>query len=70
VAFKLTFVRFINTAIVPVVVNTYSERWFVEGGLVQDIFSIMISLSFTDPILYLLDFGVIIRAVKKWYYIS
>ena len=69
-AFKLTFVKFINTSIVPVVVNTYSGRWFVEGGLVQDIFSIMISLSFTDPILYLFDHGVILRALKKWYYIK
>ncbi len=70
VAFKLTLVRFINTAIVPVVVNAYSGRWFIEGGLVQDIFSIMISISFTDPILYVLDFGEVVRAVKKWYYIN
>jgi uncharacterized membrane protein YesL len=46
VAFKLTFVRFINTAIVPCIVNISSDRWFVKGGLVEDYSSIMISLSF------------------------
>ena len=46
VAFKLTFARFINTAIVPVIVNISSDKWFNEGGLVSDIFSIMISQSF------------------------
>ena len=43
VAFKLTFVRFINTAIVPCIVNISSDRWFVKGGLVEDFSSIMIS---------------------------
>ena len=57
VAFKLAIVRFVNTAIVPVVVNYSSERWFTDGGLVSDIFSIMISISFTDPLLYLIDFA-------------
>jgi len=46
VAFKLTFARFINTAIVPCIVNIKVGQWFREGGLVSDIFSIMISLSF------------------------
>jgi len=50
VAFKLTFVRFINTAIVPCIVNISSDRWFVKGGLVEDYSSIMISLSFIQPI--------------------
>jgi hypothetical protein len=51
VAMKLVLVRFANTAIVPIIVNIKSERWFVDGGLVSDIFSIMISLAFVDPIL-------------------
>ena len=50
VAFKLTFVRFINTAIVPCIVNISSDRWFVKGGLVEDFSSIMISMSFIQPI--------------------
>jgi hypothetical protein len=60
VAFKLGFVRFINTAIVPTVINWNHARWFPDGGLVNDYFSIMITVSLTDPILYVVDFGVIV----------
>jgi uncharacterized protein YbaA (DUF1428 family) len=68
VAFKLAIVRFVNTAIVPTVVNYAHGRWFVDGGLVSDYFSIMISVSFTDPVLYIIDFGVIVSMLKRWYY--
>lgn len=66
VAFKLAVVRFVNTAIVPVVVNSSSEKWFIDGGLVSDIFSIMISISFIDPIMYIVDPGNFIRKLKRW----
>jgi hypothetical protein len=48
---KLVMARFVNTAIVPVIVNIYSNRWFIDGGLTADFFSIMISIAFLDPIL-------------------
>lgn len=64
VAFKLTFCRFVNTAIVPVIVNLTSDRWFVDGGLVTDIFSIMISVSFIDPVMCILDVGAVMRWAK------
>jgi hypothetical protein len=67
VAFKLGIVRFINTAIVPTVVNAASSRWFVTGGLVSNYFSIMISMSVTTPVTYFLDAGIIITAIKRWY---
>jgi len=51
VALKLMIARFVNTAIVPVIINIRLELWFNEGGLVQDLFSIMISISFIDPVL-------------------
>ena len=51
VALKLVMARFVNTAIVPVIVNIYSDKWFVDGGLVSDIFSIMISIAFIEPIM-------------------
>lgn len=66
VAFKLTFARFINTAIVPIVVNVASNRWFVDGGLVSDIFYIMLSISFLDPILYALDPFYVLRLYKRY----
>lgn len=34
VAFKLTYARFINTAIVPIIVNINDNQWFITGGLV------------------------------------
>ncbi len=43
--------RFVNTAIVLVIVNIGSEKWFDQGGLVSELFSIMISISFVDPVL-------------------
>lgn len=50
VAFKLFVVRFLNTAIVPVIVSANTDNWFINGGLVSNFFSIMISFSFTSPI--------------------
>jgi len=67
VAFKLALVRFINTAIVPTVVNAASDGWFTTGGLVSIYFSIMISMSVTTPLTNFLDVGVIITALKRWY---
>lgn len=70
VAFKLTFCRFINTAIVPMVVNIASEQWFKDGGLVSDVFSIMVSISFIEPVQYVLDVGALVRYFKKSMYKS
>lgn len=67
VAFKLTLGRFINTSIVPIVVNLTANRWFVDGGLVSDIFYIMLSISFLDPILYYFDVFYFIRIIKRFF---
>lgn len=68
VAFKLGLVRFINTAIVPTVINWNHARWFPDGGLVNDYFSIMITVSLTDPILYYFDAGIVVQKIKQWYF--
>jgi hypothetical protein len=60
-------VRFINTAIVPCVVNINPDRWFSDGGLVSDIFSIMVSISFYAPILYVFDVTALLRYFKRAY---
>lgn len=64
----MVLARFINTAIVPTIVNSSVDRWFVNGGLVQSFFTIMISLSFVSPIIQLLDPEYILKKIKKWYY--
>lgn len=65
VAFKLTLARFVNTSIVPIVVNVAHNRWFIDGGLVSDIFYIMLSISFLDPLLYFFDTGYFLKLFKR-----
>lgn len=65
VAFKLTLCMFINTALVPVLVNIYAYRWFVSGGLISDIFSIMIAISFIDPIKKIFNVGALLKMLKR-----
>lgn len=66
VAMKLVIARFVNTAIVPVIVNIYSNRWFVDGGLVSDIFSIMVSIAFIDPLVQVMNIGGNIKRFSAW----
>lgn len=61
---------FINTALVPVLVNIYAYRWFVSGGLISDIFSIMIAISFIDPIKKIFNVGALFKMLKRAYYIK
>ena len=70
VATKLTITRFFNSAIVPVLVNVYAGNWFKDGGLISDIFTLMISLSFIRPIKEGLNLGAILRFLKKKYYVN
>lgn len=66
VAFKLTVATFVNSAIIPIVVNLdQDEEWFANGGLVVDIFYNFISVSFVTPLLYFLDVFFIIRIIKR-----
>jgi hypothetical protein len=51
VSLKLTLIRFVNTAIVPIVVNSRTSEWFGSGGLITNIFYIFISICFVDPLL-------------------
>jgi hypothetical protein len=50
VGIKLTIARFVNSAIVPVIINTDKDKWFTDGGLVFDIFTVMIMIGIADPI--------------------
>lgn len=50
VGIKLTIARFANSAIVPVIINIKKDKWFADGGLVFDIFTVMLMISIADPI--------------------
>jgi len=67
IALKLVIVRFVNTAIVPVIININSDRWFVDGGLISDFFSIMCTTSILDPLLTYINPVYQIQRLKRWY---
>jgi hypothetical protein len=65
VAFKLTLARFINSAIVPLLINRQFDDWNKDGGLASKIFFLTISISFVDPFLYLINIPYQIKKVKR-----
>ena len=67
VAMKLTIARFLNTAIVPILINRSFERWEEEGGLVSDIFYLLITISFLDSFLYLISIPNMTKKVKRFF---
>ena len=67
VAIKLTFARFVNTAIVPIIVNFSFDKWFMDGGLIMDVFYLLLAISFVEPIAYYFDvFYFLRRVLKAW----
>jgi len=65
VAFKLTMARFINTSVIPIVVNYTYEEYFNAGGLIPDVFYLILAISFVDPIMYWIDIPFILRKLKR-----
>lgn len=55
VSLKLTFSMFVNTAIIPLIVNLGRENWFGYGDLTVDIFFIIVSINFLTPTLLIFD---------------
>jgi hypothetical protein len=66
VALKLSYARFLNTAIVPIIINYSFNSWIEEGGLVSDIFYLMLSIAFLDPFLNLINIPLLIKKLKRW----
>jgi len=66
IATKLASARFINSALVPIVVNFGFEEWFVQGGLAQDVSYLILFISIGDPILAYLDVFWFLRLFKRW----
>jgi len=65
VAFKLLIARFVNTSIVPLVANASITYWFGAGGLCSVIFYVMLSISFANPIMYVLDAGYFMKLIQR-----
>lgn len=64
---KITMARFINTAIIPILINREFNRWTAEGGLVSDIFYLLLSISFIDPLLYWISIPNLVKKAKRFF---
>ena len=64
VAVKLTIATFINTGIVPLLVNFGKENWFDRGGLMVDIFYNTLTVAFIGPFFYLFSPSHLARKIK------
>ena len=51
-ASKLIVSLFLNTAVIPVMVNYKKEEWFTGAGLCMDVFFNSLALSFVAPFVY------------------
>lgn len=56
---------FINTGIVPFIVNLRKNDWFIASGLVVDIFFNLIGIAFVSPLTYIFDPLHVLRRCKK-----
>ena len=57
---------FINTGILPMIVNWGKENWYDNGGLMDCIFYNTLSVWFVSPIFYYLDPEYIYQRIKMW----
>lgn len=56
VSIKLTIAMFVNTALIPLIVNVnWKNSWFEPGGLVTEATYLLISNAFISPMIYLLS---------------
>ena len=46
---------FVNTGLIPLALNYDKNDWFVSSGLVPDVFSNVIAVSFVGPIIYFIS---------------
>jgi hypothetical protein len=67
IALKETFSMFINTAIIPILVNLGRRNWFGTGDLSIDVFFIVITISFVTPTLHIFDYYYFWKKFWIWY---
>lgn len=67
VANKLVIAMFLNTGIIPLVVNyDYKVMWFNTGGLANNIFWIQVSNAVVQPLLYLAAPVYQLKRIYRW----
>ena len=64
-ATKLLVARFVNSALIPYFVRTNSDLWFIKGGLAPNVFTLVASLAFLDPILVFINYGWFLKVIFR-----
>lgn len=66
VAIKLSLAMFINTAIVPLLINYKPEHWFTASGLVQDVTLNLLGVCFISPLTYIFDPRYLLKLCRRY----
>lgn len=64
---KLIVAEALTTSFLPFLVHLPPrDKWFRSGGLIDDIFLQIITMSALSPFLYVFNFGVVWKAYRRW----
>lgn len=56
----------LNTGLIPLLVNRDKDEWFVEGGLVDTIFWILLANALISPVVYIISPLHQLRRFRRW----
>jgi hypothetical protein len=66
VALKLTFAQVVNTALIAFIVNLdWKNKWFVPGGLIEDMTWILISNALVQPLLKIFNVQHLVKYIQR-----
>lgn len=70
VTFKMSLLKFLNTCLVPLIGNLYSDNWFENHGLVEEVFFVVIFMAIGEQIRVIFNidymFKFLLRNIEKW----
>jgi len=67
VAFKQTIAMFINSVVIPLLVNFEVDQWYSSGGLCLDIFFTVLVFSVSTPLMALLAPAYLVTLARRWW---
>ena len=67
VAFKLLIVKFINSTLIPLLVNWDPAKWYENNGLITDAYSVLLSMTIIDVAAKWIDFGHQFKKIRRKY---
>jgi cytochrome bd-type quinol oxidase subunit 2 len=62
---KLVLAMYVNTAIIPLLINSRPSQWFTSSGLSADIFFNTLAVCFFGPIVYIWTPAQVLKSIKK-----